>query len=273
MTFRYIRRLLVCLFCYIVLIGNVNADENILSEDKKTIMQLGKGLSLHKQNYIIPLTWGNNDSAIEDAEVKFQISVKQKLFNTNFYIGYSQKSFWRVLDEEDSRPFRETNYNPEFFYSVVPEKNPLGNWSCNIGYEHESNGSSLPKSRSWDRLYIAPYYEHKNFRADLKIWYRIPENDKDNENDTSGDDNPDIEDYYGYGQVKFRYEWSSNHMLSLIGRCNPKTGNAGAQIDYSWPGPGKRVFFFTQLWTGYGESLIDYNHYITSFGVGVMFKR
>lgn len=266
---------MAALALFFVMIRSAGAEDVELSEAgsanetnpvKDTLMQMGKGMSLHRQNYLLPLTWGSNDSKLKDAELKFQISLKQQLFETNFYIAYTQKSFWRVLDDADSRPFRETNYNPEIFYRLLPEKNPLGNWGADVGYEHESNGSRELTSRSWDRLYIAPYYEYKKFRADLKLWYRIEE-------DADKDDNPDIQDYLGYGEMKLWYEWQDHQMLTLIGRLNTGTGRGSMQIDYSRPSFSKNTFFFAQLWTGYGESLIDYNNSITAFGVGIMFKR
>ena len=276
-----IQMLLLAIICFFSPLGTASAEDMTSAAEpaedksavKETIMRIGKGLSLHKQNYLLPLTWGNHDEKLKDAELKFQLSLKQRIFNSNFYLAYTQKSFWRLLDEEDSSPFRETNYNPEVFYNLMPEKNPLGNWGCYLGYEHESNGSKEATSRSWDRLYLAPYYEHGRFRADLKAWYRVREDMKEYDGDPSGDDNPDIEDFYGYGELQLRYEWANHHMASLIGRWNPETGNSGAQVDYSWPGFGKNVFLFVQLWSGYGESLIDYNEYITSFGFGIMLKR
>lgn len=269
--------MLICVLGFLfVLISRAGAEEEELSEAvpavnqtqtvQDTLMQMGRGMSLHKQNYLLPLTWGNNDSKLKDAELKFQLSLKQRLFDTNFYIAYTQKSFWRILDEADSRPFRETNYNPEIFYRLLPENNPLGNWGADVGYEHESNGSRELTSRSWDRLYITPYYEYKKIRADLKLWYRIKE-------DADKDDNPDIEDYFGHGEMKLWYEWPDNQMLTLIGRLNTGTGRGSMQLDYSRPGFGRNIFFFAQVWTGYGESLIDYNNSVTAFGIGIMFKR
>jgi len=248
------------------------AEEALSSKVEEALTLVGKGISLHKQNYFLPLTWGNNDSTLEDAELKFQLSLKLRLFDTGFYAAYTQKSFWRFLDGDDSRPFRETNYNPEIFYRLV-KKYSSGTWGGDLGYEHESNGSKMPNSRSWDRFYIRPYYEYKRFRGDLKIWYRIPEDDKDNKDDTSGDDNPDIEDYYGYSELMLRYEFENNQMVRMIGRWNPKENRCGLQMDYTIPIAGKNIFWVAQFWTGYGESLIDYNNYITSFGMGIMLKR
>ncbi len=266
------------LFCTIVLCGTAVADDAKEESGKNEFTiknsSKGKGFDLHKQNYILPLTWGNKHSKLKDAEMKFQISLKQQLFDTNFYVGYTQKSLWTLLDTENSSPFRETNYNPELFYHLTPENNPISqNFGAYMGYEHESNGSNVPKSRSWDRLFIKPYFEIDKFRADLKVWYRFPEDDKEYEGDPAGDDNPDIIDYYGYGELELRYLFDNNHMLSMMGRWNMAKGNSCAQVDYSWPSFSKNAFFFVHLWTGYGESLIDYNHYITNYGFGIIFKR
>ena len=108
-----------------------------------------------KENYLLPLTWGNRAEGSADAELKFQFSFKQQLYD-GLYFAYTQKSFWRVLDGEDSRPFRETNYNPELFWRLL-RTTPEGlSWGGDLGFEHESNGAREPTSRSWNRLYLAP---------------------------------------------------------------------------------------------------------------------
>ncbi len=270
--------------------GDAETDKTDPPWDNGFTEPIIKGFSFHKPNYALPATWSNIATHSEDSEFIFQISGKLRLFDTGLYAAYTQKSFWRILDGEDSRPFRETNYNPELFYRLLWEKNtetdskkdPLA-WGCDLGFEHESNGSREPTSRSWNRLYAIPFVKYKNqkygkLRADFKVWYRIPEDDKESEEDTSGDENPDINDYYGYGQLNLRYEFVgpsllNEHMVHLMGRYNTKTRNGCGQLQYSLPLFSKNFFVFFQLFSGYGESLIDYNNNITRYGVGVMLRR
>ncbi len=83
---------------------------------------------------------------------KVQISFKVELVREvplNF--GYSQLMIWDLFTP--SSPFRDINYNPDFFYRMtVSEKDyrllDLG------AIEHESNGRSGAESRSWNRIYL-----------------------------------------------------------------------------------------------------------------------
>ncbi len=65
----------------------------------------------------------------------------------------------------------------------------------NVGFNHQSNGQTEPLSRSWNRVVTNLGFEKDNVTLLLKGWYRIPENAED-------DDNPDIEDYLGYGEIQ-----------------------------------------------------------------------
>lgn len=235
-----------------------------------TLMQrLAEGFSLHKQNYAI-FTWGNRAEGLDDSELKFQFSFKQHLWKSGFFIAYTQKSFWSVFDQSDSRPFRESNYNPELFYRYVrPTDN--GSWGGDLGVEHESNGAREPTSRSWNRVYIAPCIEYRRLRAELKLWQRLSEEVKEDPLDPTGDENPDIEDFYGHGELRLTCRIGTAHEAGLMARYNPGTGKGGLQFDYSVP-LADGINLYAQLWSGYGESLIDYNRSLTSYGLGVRFR-
>ncbi len=238
----------------------------------KDIIYTGKGFSLHKQNYFLPVTMTDQADGQEDMLCKFQFSFKQQIYNFNIYCGYTQKSYWKVLDIEDSRPFTETNYNPEIFYNLK-FKQIYGFYECNFGYEHESNGAREPSSRSWDRIYATTSFKYSNFSGTFKVWYRIPEDDKEFPTDTKGDENSKILEYYGNTQLKLQYMWWKQHLITMIGRLNFSTGKSGVQFDYSFPTTGNNMFITFYLWKGYGDSLIEYNQDITRAGVGIMFKR
>jgi phospholipase A1 len=230
------------------------------------------GFSLHKENYLLPLTWGNVADRAEDAELKFQFSFKQQLYR-GLTFAYTQKSFWRVLDQEDSRPFRETNYNPELFYRFQLPAPAGRGWGADLGIEHESNGSREPDSRSWNRVYLAPFVEWGRLRAELKLWRRLSEEAKDTPDDTSGDENPDIVDYYGYGELRLAYVSSGRHRAALMTRWNFATDRGAVQLDYSVPTGTKNLYIYAQLWSGYGESLIDYDRSVTRYGIGMLIRQ
>ena len=103
--------------------------------------------------------------------------------------------------------------------------------------------------------------ERGNLYASLKPWWRIPE--------TSKDDNPDIEKYLGNFELRLLQKYE-NHTFGLMLRNNLQSENYGAvQLDYTFP-IGKRLRGYLQIFNGYGESLIDYNHYNKRIGIGIM---
>ena len=84
------------------------------------------------------------------------------------------------------------------------------------------------------------------------------------------DNNPDIEDYVGRGDLTAFYRWKQND-FSLMLRHSLKDGDkshGAVQFDWAFPITGKLRGNF-QLFNGYGESLIDYNHRATYVGLGV----
>ena len=208
------------------------------------------------------------DGDFEDVEAKFQLSFKGRLLTTEdrrwgLWFAYTQQSQWQLYSEDISRPFRETNYMPELFGSFRPGIELGGfRWNVlNFGYTHQSNGRADPISRSWDRLFVEAGIERDGFAIVARAWTRIEPSNYE-------DDNPDITDYLGHGQVTALYRWRDN-TFSLMGRGNLGTGKGAAQ--FSWTsrpllGPLRAHF---QLFSGYGESLIDYDWNQTTVGLGV----
>ena len=171
---------------------------------------------------------------IDAVEAVFQISFKTRLWTTDdrhwgAWIAYTQQSHWQVYNDDVSRPFRETNYMPTIFLSYRPGLEFAGfHWRLlNFGYVHQSNGRSDILSRSWDRLFAEFGIERGNFALLARPWYRIPESSSD-------DDNEDITDYYGYGDLTAIYK-IGDHSLSLMGRGNIREGKGAAQ--FTWMSP------------------------------------
>jgi len=75
----------------------------------------------------------------------------------------------------------------------------------------------------------------------------------------------------GYGDLLAVYKWNARNTVSLLVRNNLSWSDnkGGYQLDWSFPLYG-RLKGYVQVFTGYGESLIDYNWRQTTFGIGVL---
>jgi phospholipase A1/A2 len=213
----------------------------------------------------------NEREDLNSVESKFQISMKTKALenifgdNGDLWLGYTQVSHWQVYNSKESRPFHATNYEPEAMLMFRTNYNVLGlnGRLLGVGFNHQSNGSSDPFSRSWNRVMFNLGFERDNFVLMVRPWIRIPEKNND-------DDNPNITKYMGKGDVTAFYNWR-NQQFSLMLRHNLKTGSdahGAVQFDWAFPITGNLKGHF-QLFDGYGESLIDYNHRATYVGLGV----
>lgn len=139
-----------------------------------------------------------------------------------------------------------------------------------FGYVHESNGGDIYKSRSWDRFFAEAKLHNGNLMFRPKIWLRIPESKKANPLDSDGDDNPDIHKYLGYGELGVRYTLNQ-HALELTLRNNLDfSQNRGSMLlEYFYP-LEDGVNFYLRYFTGYGESLIDYDKSVDKVGIGFL---
>lgn len=241
----------------------------------------------HKMNYILPVISTNNlnkeayqsfgdwSENFESIESKFQISLKIPLNQNDifikgdrFFAGFTLQSWWQIYADNISKPFRETNYQPEVFYVAPLNWHILGgNTGIMLGLEHQSNGRSQLLSRSWNRAYLNFLYEKGNFALSFKPWFRLSEEAKETELSPEGDDNPDISDYMGHFELSSVYKLS-DYEFSMKGRQNFSEHHGGIELGVTFPLWGK-LRGFAQYTAGYGESLIDYNHKQQRFGLGI----
>ena len=240
-----------------------------------SIFNTCSGFSLHKPSFLLPLSYSPRYHG-NHSEFIFQFSAKAQLWDFGpgaLYFGYSQKSFFQVYNQDDSKPFRESNFNPELFTRLPKPLKLLPNWSLDLGLEHESNGQALPDSRSYNRIYIQPYWSRGRQLVQLKTWWRLPEDKHLAPNDPTRDDNPDLGSYYGYTELHYRrdFPWR-NSLIDVMLRGNVLTGRGAVQMDYSVE-TGPVGALFVRVFNGYGESLIDYNRSITRVGVGIALQR
>lgn len=208
-------------------------------------------------------------------ETKLQISFKSKIAEDLFksradlWFGYTQKSDWQIFNQgRKSAPFRNTDYKPEIFLTQ-PVKADLP-WGGRLrmlgtGFVHQSNGQSRPESRSWNRIYAVAGMEWGKLTVVPRVWMRVF--------DQGGDknDNPDIADYMGYGDVKVQYRLNDRKNVYSVLRYNPKTGYGAVEAAYTFPITGK-LKGVVRGFHGYGESLIDYNRKQSGIGFGLMFN-
>jgi phospholipase A1 len=186
----------------------------------------------------------------------------------DLWFGYTQQSYWQAANRRYSSFFRETNYQPEI---IAMRALPWKSASIDASYValsvvHESNGRGESLSRSWNRVIGEVAFEAGPWVVHLRPWARV---------DTASganDDNPDIQDFVGRGEaiVAFR---KAGHVVTFTGRHTLRSGansRGSARLDWAFPVVG-HLNGHLQLFSGYGESLIDYNHRQTTLGVGVSF--
>ncbi len=243
----------------------------------------------YKQTYILPYTYNENPNVepfsplageisenqqLDNAEAKFQISFKVPLVedflieDSTLWGGYTQLSLWQVYNSDASAPFRETNYEPEIFWTIPTTANIFGAnlESVSVGFNHQSNGRGSSLSRSWNRVYADFVLARDRWAFSFKPWYRIPENEKD-------DDNPDIDDFLGYADFNAAYKWNDMTLSTkLRNNLRSSDNHTSVEMALSFPLPG-RLNGYIEYVNGYGETLIDYNHRTKRIGVGVILNN
>jgi phospholipase A1 len=240
-------------------------------------------LTPHRDSYFMPGRYSDdpnespespahpskNTFDYRNVEAEFQFSIKSKLWEdalsdrVDLWFGYTQLSQWQVYAV--SAPLRESDYEPELFATIRTDWDvgPLHWRMVNVGFVHQSNGGGPDLSRSWNRLYAQFGLERGAFSLLFRPWYRIPDSE-------ANDDNPDISGYLGYGDLVARYE-AAGHVVTALFRDNLRTGDNRGAVELDWAIPcfeTKRAKILVQLFSGYGESLIDYNHAQNSIGIG-----
>jgi phospholipase A1 len=209
-------------------------------------------------------------------EAKLQVSLRAKVVeglvlpNADLWFAFTQRSLWQVWNRQESSPFRSTDYQPEAIY-VIPTSPRLGTlpggWQwrmTQLGIAHQSNGQSDPLSRSWNRVYAGAAFDRGEFGLTVRAHHRLKESKRD--------DNPDLTNYIGNTEVQA--SWLPGlSTASLTWRTHFRSAGRGSlQLDWSYPvnrAQPAGLRWYAQLFTGYGETLLDYNHRQTSLGLGV----
>jgi phospholipase A1 len=223
-------------------------------------------------------------------EAKFQFSLKALVLPENLlgsanklWFGYTQQSYWQIFDAGNSRPFRESNYEPELIFShrlsesdncgTDQQKSGLRSRLVNFGVVHQSNGQSDPRSRSWNRAYLQWGLESSacadsKYAVLIRPWWRFGE-------PAETDNNADLTSYVGHGDVEFLYWGKHKTLFSLLARSRSLQADFSMPtglLNFYNPGAGDKkdaLQLHFQVFSGYGESLIDYNQSHTTVGFGL----
>ncbi|MGB5965664.1 MAG: phospholipase A [Sulfurimonadaceae bacterium] len=273
-------------------------------ESMNTLVQMANGkfgLRAYYPNYAVVSYTDKvprGDAALDDptidgthyinTETKFQISLRADYmtewfgFSQMWTGAYTQTSYWQLFIE--SSPFRETNYKPELFvtFPFYHALDAIHMKAISFGYKHASNGQSGEdenatreyedgpyegsRSRSWNRLYIRGIFQWENFFAEVTVWRRMKEK-------YETDDNPNITDFYGNGSLELGYI-HKKLLTRLTLRPSFSNGNFTGELEMSYPLPASdNVFFYLQGFSGYGQSLIDYDQHVNQVGLGLSISR
>jgi len=211
--------------------------------------------------------------------MRLQLSVRTKLAKNllttgegtardSLWFGYTQQSYWQLFSPAISRPFRNTDHEPELVYIHPTTADLPWGWRwrySGIGLVHQSNGQSLPLSRSWNRVYLMTGLERGNdWLVTARIWQRLHES-------AANHDNPHISDYIGRAEITLGWNASSDDTLALTLRHTLRA-HARGSLRLEWLhrlGDRSNLRLHTALFSGYGDSLIDYNRRRTVLSVGL----
>jgi len=292
-----VKKVLLVAFITLSLFGNEILDKESVDvekvknlETKKSVQKWlngGFGLKPHKVNYLLPFGYREKPyvsslPSIEHKNIEAELQVSLRLrvakdllgLKESYYTAYSHQAFWQFYI--DSSPFRESLYSPEVFvkFPIDDGNSPFGLRSLTFGYTHESNGQPDTDgitfesgevlrnfSRSLNYFYTKLRVQHEALVTDFTLLAPF--------DDLS--DNPDIMDYRGYTKIQFTY-FVSEHMFSLMGRGNVANLRGALEATYSYPLLND-ANFYVKIFSGYGESLIDYNNNIAKYSIGFSFSR
>lgn len=289
---------LLIIFFHFLFFGTIEAQTNSLFTRERTFQSLSQRWELDSGNnkgtfvitpykpvYVTAGRYSNNPNKkptsenpqyslpfkvdYNNYEAKFQLSFKTKVVqglikgNGDIWVAYTQKAHWQLYNETLSRPFRELNYEPEVILNFATYLPIAGFITRMVGitFNHQSNGRSLPLSRSWNRIIFHVAWERKYWGVIFGPWMRLPDKE---------DENPAILDYTGRSELVVIRN-ISKHQLSFIGTHSLRTGiNSRGSAQFNWVFPVWRNFKGQlQMSEGYGETLQDYNHRQATIGLSV----
>jgi phospholipase A1 len=240
------------------------------ADSLRRVYDRGPNFTAYKDNYFVFGPAVNHRPTNQNTNVKFQISIQQKLtrstlpYGTYLYLFYTQKVFWNVL--ENSLPMTDLNFNPGLGLAKPYFSSTDGRYIGKLMFviEHESNGRDGDESRSWNRISLGGniLLDH-NIMVHAKVWIPI----------IDGQNNKDILKYNGIYQTGLQVMSNNRRFgaaLCLTKRqdWNPFNYNVQLELKYRFF-KNENQYFFLQFYHGYGEGLLAYNEFHSQLRVGI----
>jgi outer membrane phospholipase A len=249
----------------------------------------GNRFSMLEPNFFIfGGTWDDGGGALVPTsdQVRFKIALAYKVTgapdnHTGFYAAITQDAYWNLFDE--SAPFYDTNFLPEFFYRHdIRKLTGNGSWflpsGVKGGIRHHSNGKIGENSKGWNRLFLTTEFGDPNEQifAHISFWgaWNVSQY------------NPNIEDYLGRGELRL-------DITPTWERGRRTLGEMGLSL--RMPFWGKRLFpaceislyvgvlekyvewfapsLMIQFFDGFGYTLLDYDQAVRGIRVGLAAVR
>lgn len=221
------------------------------------------------------------------SDAKLQLSFRYRVFGhqprefttgdgsrewrAGLYFGYTQRMFWDL--SEESIPMHDITFSPELFLRAVsPGSTSVGAPMLGIqtGLRHQSNGKDGAESRSYNTLYVEPSVGFGlgsgwTLTAAPRLWAYVG----------SKEGNERIARYRGYTGLTLDLKQTDGFGLRTYLQGNLSGGRGSAEVDVSYSlrrWTGLNLYLYSQLYTGYGEALIDYDERNTRlrFGIGIV---
>lgn len=219
-----------------------------------------------------------------NTEIRIQFSLKYQLFGdpgavgpghsllNGIHFGYTQRMFWDWSAK--SSPFRNIDFIPELFY-LVPAQQVMDGVSLGgqFGIRHASNGRDGADSRSINTVYFHPVAS-----TALGNEYRLSVGPLVEFYFGNLNDNPDIRRYRGNTGLLLEIDDPDGLRLSTETRYSVQSGRASINAELTYPfdriiDTSLNLYLIGQFFTGYGETLLDYNRQDTRLRVGFAIVR
>lgn len=249
-----------------------------------------KHISAYKPNYILPAYYTESPDysaydgrtpdheGLSHGDFKYQLSVKLPLAALEIkgatytgYLAYTQLSYWQIWNHS-SWYFRENNYEPRLFVAF-PIHGSVAGWATDslyAGFAHQSNGVGGPFERTWNRLFIEQSFQRGSWKIHYEAWDVLKDQ-------SYVEHNPDLIRYLGYGQLVVSYTSSHGNVFSLRSRNNITSGFSRGLTQFSWSFPLRGIHVsgvdgYLQVSSGYGQSLVEYDHRTNALGIGIAYS-